>query len=283
MKIALMTCELYPDLIKAESRLVEDFASQGIEALPVVWDKVWDYSSFDLVILRSTWDYYKKPEIFYKWLSHLETQGVPLVNPVSTVRWNMDKMYLKKLEESGVNIVPSVFISRGELNRYGEIIQNVGWEKIIVKPCISAGSWHTYLFENGELPVKLDMLAGLSKEYDIVIQKFMDTVVREGEFSYIFFNGVFEYAVNKKPAIGDFRVQEKYGGRYVVHRPRAEELAVVQNLLSKVEHPHSYARVDGVWEDDFYLMEIELIEPDLYLNIIPGAYENYVEAMIRHL
>lgn len=283
MKIALLTCDLYPNLIDTESRLVNDFALRGIEALPIVWDKVWNYSSFDLVILRNTWDYYKKPEIFYKWLAHIEAQGVPLVNPASTVRWNMDKMYLKELKEYGVNIVPSVFVPRGELNRYGEIIQDVGWEKIIVKPCISAGSWHTYLFENGELPEKLDMVADLSKECDLVIQKFMDSVVRVGEFSYIFFNGVFQYAVNKKPASGDFRVQKDYGGQYAVHKPGVEELAVVHGFLGKVKHPHSYARVDGVWEDDFYLMEIELIEPDLYLNKFPGAYDSYVEAMINHL
>lgn len=283
MKIALLTCDLYPNLIDTESRLVRDFALRGIEAQPIVWDKVWDYSPFDLVVLRNTWDYYKKPEIFSKWLAYVEAQGVPLVNPVSTVRWNMDKMYLKELEECGVNIVPSVFLPKVELRRCSGMIREAGWEKIIVKPSISAGSWHTYLFEKEELQEKFEMVSSLAQDHDLIIQKFMDTVVCGGEFSYIFFNGIFQYAVNKKPESGDFRVQKDYGGKYVVHRPDSKELEVVMGILDKVKHPYSYARVDGVWEDDFYLMEIELIEPDLYLDKFPGAYDSYVEAMIGNI
>ena len=281
MRVALLTCDRFPSLIDTECRLIDDFADLGITAEAVIWDKVWDYDDYDLLIIRNTWDYYKKSDTFKVWLDHVESHNYPLINPVTTIRWNMDKLYLNQLKEINVPLVPSLFIQQNSsVDELKHLIENIDWKKIVVKPSISAGSWDTYLLTSDQLIYNFQQLYDLNQRHSLIFQKYMDVITQSGEYSYIFFNGRYQYAVNKKPKSGDFRVQKDYGGQYLAHQPNRDELQLIENILGKVSYPHYYARVDGVWDESFYLMEIELIEPDLYLNKFPGAYVAFVNEML---
>ncbi|MDQ5823199.1 MAG: hypothetical protein M3441_03185 [Chloroflexota bacterium] len=263
-----------------------DYLKQhGVQAEAVVWDAddtTWE--SFDCVVLRSCWDYHLRPTEFAEWVKGLAAAQVPMMNPAPTVLWNMDKAYLQDLDRDGVKVVPTVWLRKGEPADLHAILERHAWDEAVIKPSISATAfktWRTTLADARRHDADLQqMLAGA----DLLVQPFINEVAQKGEWSLVFLGGEYSHAVLKRPREGDFRVQEQYGGSARREMPPGELVAQAREVLARSGKPWSYARVDGVEVGgELVLMELELIEPYLFLGEHPQAAQRFGEAIMRHL
>jgi len=229
--------------------------------------------AFDLVVVRSPWDYHLKPGEWRAWLDALR---LPCLNPVDILRWNSDKSYLLELEALGVPIVPTV------LARIGMTLEEAmrEWDDVVVKPVVSASAHRTWRTGRGaEERFEAELAAG-----DLLVQPFLPEVTEPGEWSLVFLAREFSHAVLKRPASGDFRSQEEHGARVERVEPPAFLLEAARFVLAQVEGPLLYARVDGILRgEEFLLMELELVDPTLFLEHAAEASGRFAEAICRAL
>jgi len=284
MKIGILTCDRLPELLESDQKLIPLFAKENIAAKAVIWDdESVDWTEFDYLIFRNTWDYYQKEIAFNLWLNKIESLRIKTLNPISIIQKNKHKFYLKELKKEGISILPTIFLEKNSTSNLQVLIPE-NWEKIVIKPAFSAGSYLTKLINRSEI----ESIQTEFKEHfeikDFLLQEFRPEIKELGETSFIFFDGKFSHAVNKKPIESDFRVQIQYGGKYTLIQPNADLLLQAELVLSKIPEKLLYARVDGiVIENKLHLMEIELIEPDLYFDLADGAREQFVEAFLKVL
>lgn len=283
MRLGIATSSKCPKLVPAEQLLVSRLSHLGIRAMPLIWNhNTADWATVDAVLVRSIWDYHLHPEEFLGWISRLEVRSVPVWNPIPVIRWNHHKFYLKDLAVRGVDIVPTLFFPRAAKNVEAEV-RNAGWNRIVAKPAVSASSYRTKLIDLQEEGLN-SLLAQYSKESDFLIQPFLPEIGASGEVSMIFFNGEFSHAVQKRPAPGEFRVQAEHGGHEVPMNPGPNIVDSGYRVLSAAGFETLYARVDGiVREDKFVLMELELIEPDLFLSQHEKAIDRFAEAIMKRI
>lgn len=237
----------------------------------------------DVVVLRTTWDYWDRIEAFRGFMDALVPFGF-LQNGAATVLANMDKRYLRELEGRGVGIVPTLFVERGGEVAAVEEARGRGWSTVVVKPHVGAAGSGLEKFD------RLDQAAGyleqVTREGVALVQKFLPRVVSEGETSLVYFDGVFSHAVTKVPAVGDFRSQVDFGGVYTLARPDEAQLRASELALAAWEDRYGerplYARVDLVPGDDGrpLLGELELIEPELFLDMDAGAADRFAGAIM---
>jgi hypothetical protein len=283
-RIALATSAKHRDLTDDDRLLLRPLAAIGLEAQPAVWtDPTFEWSSCDAVIIRSCWDYHLKPEDFLRWITALETARVSIFNSPTLIRWNVNKTYLRDLEAQGAAIVPTLWSEPGGTVDLQEQLHELNWKKAVIKPRISATAYRTQ-------PVTAEDAASAQKPFDelrssvgVMVQKFMDSITTEGEWSLMFFGGQFSHAVSKMPSAGDFRVQNDFGGTSRIADPPRCALETATRTVRSVE-PSVYARVDGVIESgQFLLMELELIEPALFLESHPAAPSRFADAIAKAL
>ncbi|WP_299519579.1 hypothetical protein, partial [uncultured Flavobacterium sp.] len=206
---------------------------------------------------------------------------IKTLNPISIIKKNKHKFYLKELEKEGISILPTIFLEKNSTSNLRDLIPE-SWEKIVIKPAFSAGSYLTKLIDLSELESIQTEFKQHFETKDFLLQEFRPEIKELGETSFIFFDGKFSHAVNKKPVENDFRVQIQYGGKYTLIQPNDDLLQQAELVLSKIPEKLLYARVDGIVIDNkLHLMEIELIEPDLYFDLADGARERFVEAFLR--
>ena len=244
MKVGLATSEEHPELSEDDRVLPGELRAIGVDAAPVIWsDASLDWSAFDAVVIRSCWDYHLRSDQFARWI---ETLPVPLFNPKGAVRWNMHKSYLLDLASRGVRI------PRTEFRR-----------DVIVKPAVSASAHNTHFMRG-----------------DVIVQEFVDEIVRDGEWSLVFFDRRFSHSAKKVPKAGDFRVQEEHGGTSLPVPAPQHIIDAAANIIAGVEGELLYARVDVVERSDgVTLMELELVEPMLFLEMWPGAAARFAQAI----
>lgn len=281
MRIGLATCTKVPDLSADDQLLREELLRRGVDARAVVWDDpMVPWVAFDGVILRSCWDYHLDPERFLDWVADLEAAGIPLWNPASLVRWNHHKGYLQELERSGLPIVPTVFLERGAQVSIAGLLAERGWTDAVVKPAVSASAYRTFRVSLANAAEAQEAAADLLAGGDVLIQRFLPEIATLGEWSLLFFGGVFSHALLKRPAAGDFRVQTELGGRAIRQDPPPGLLEQAQAIARRIPEPWLYARLDGVdLGGVFTLMELEMIEPYLFLAADPLAPARMAEAL----
>lgn len=282
MKIGILTCARLPKLLESDQQLIPLFAKENIVAKAVIWDdESIDWVEFDYLIFRNTWDYYQKEMAFNLWLNKIESLGIKTLNPISVIQKNKHKFYLKELEREGISILPTIFLEKNSNQNLIHLIPKE-WKKIVIKPAFSAGSYLTKLIDRSEIESIQTEFKEHFETKDFLLQEFRPEIKELGETSLIFFNGKFSHAVNKKPIKNDFRVQIQYGGKYTLIQPNDDLLLQAELILSKIQEKLLYARVDGiVIENKLHLMEVELIEPDLYFDLADGARERFVEAFLK--
>ncbi len=280
--IAMLTCSKFPDLYAKDQELLLALRDLGMDALPVVWDDemLWP-EAWDLFVFRNTWDYCEKKDLFFEFLARLRKMDKPTLNPLSVVEKNIHKFYLKGLQ-SDFEIIPTVFWKAGNPASLDEVIPHT-WEQFVIKPAVSAGAFETRLFLRSEVDIAADYYDSLLKREDWLIQKYIPEIKEGGEISLLFIEKEFSHAVKKVPDAADFRVQSIYGGKYEVCQPSYELIKRAKALLQSIEEELLFARVDGViHKDQFLLMEVELIEPDLYYEFNPGTVLQLAEAIRRY-
>jgi glutathione synthase/RimK-type ligase-like ATP-grasp enzyme len=254
MRLALATCDWLPELDPDDAPLR---AALGDSAEPVIWsDPEVDWSAYDVVLVRTIWDYFERHEEFLAWLDRVD---VPMWNPADTLRWNSEKSYLRELEAAGIRTIPTAW--EGE----------VPWDDAIVKPLVAGGSLGLRRAEKGE-PIRPGFMA----------QPFIPDVVNAGELSLVFFEGEFSHAVRKTPAEGDIRVQPEHGGIITAATPTPAELEAAKRALAAAGRDLLYARVDFV--GDGMLIELEAIEPRFFFEYgPPQAAGKLARALRRRL
>ncbi len=279
-RIAIATSADWPGLLPEEVPLLDAFRAAGLEPDPVVWtDPSIDWSGYDAVLLRSVWDYYKRQVEFTEWLGLLDKSGVLVLNETDLVRWNSDKRYLLELREQGVAIVPSQ-VAAGACLR--EVVAGLDGQQIVIKPTVSGAAYNTVRGLAGS--AELDQAMTDLPDDVYLVQPFLPEIQTAGEWSLLFFDGEYSHAVVKRPAAGDYRVQHMFGGKVTVEEPTPEILESAKNALSAARSQPAYARVDGVVVNGrFLLMELELIEPYLFIPEFPAAADSLVGAIAARL
>jgi glutathione synthase/RimK-type ligase-like ATP-grasp enzyme len=221
---------------------------------------------------------------FLAWLASLEALQIPVWNPLPLLRWNLNKRYLEDLEGAGVPIAPTGWIEQGGLVHLDQILDLEGWKEVVIKPVVSAGADNTWALHRSEAQER-DMDFRLQVQArEMMVQKLLPEIRTDGEISLCFFNGKYSHAVRKRPASGDFRVQTQHGGETEAFLPEACWVDQARAILDHVQEDWLYARVDGVRQGKtLILMELELLEPCMYLSYDAAAPERFARALLARL
>ncbi|NHN25136.1 ATP-grasp domain-containing protein [Flavobacterium jejuense] len=281
-KIALLACEKFPNLTPSDRLLIPALAKHNIQAKAEIWDNPSvDWTTYDYLIFRNTWDYYEKEKEFNLWLTQIEKLGIKTLNSIDTIQQNKHKFYLKDLQKNGVTIIPTLFQEKTNSLDLKAIIPE-HWKKIVIKPAFSAGSYLTEVFQADEIESINSKYHSIAVEKELLIQEFKPEITSIGETSFIFFNKQFSHCVNKKPAANDFRIQVQYGGKYTLIQPSKELIQQAQEIINLFPDNLLYVRVDGIIiNNKIHLMEVECIEPDLYLNLAPTSIEKFTTSILE--
>jgi glutamate/tyrosine decarboxylase-like PLP-dependent enzyme/glutathione synthase/RimK-type ligase-like ATP-grasp enzyme len=284
-RIAFATDAQHADLTEDDRLAAGALGRRGIDVVPLVWSEfptgargTGRSPDVDAVILRSTWDYHLRLGDFLEWIGRLERQGIPLWNPPGTVRRNVNKAYLLRLPERGVPVIPTLHLRRGSRASLAAILERQGWVDAVIKPAVSGGAWNTW--RTRATGGDEERFARHLAEADLLVQPYVHDVVSEGEWSLLFFDGRYSHAVLKRPGLGEFRVQEHFGGSVAPAEPDAALRAQAAAALAAANERTLYARVDGVVQEQlFHLNELELIEPTLFVGTCPGSAERFAQAV----
>jgi glutathione synthase/RimK-type ligase-like ATP-grasp enzyme len=281
-RIAIATCAGFPDLKGDDELLREALRERGCEAESVVWDEEGaDWSGTDLCLVRSTWDYHDKYGEFLEWTRRVEA-ATALHNPAELIAWNSDKRYLRQLAEAEVATVPTLWVGRDSALDLEAELAARGWEEAVIKPVVDLGAKNLHRVRPGEAQ---DALAAVLARQEAMVQPFLPSLESEGELSLIYLEGVLSHTVRKRPASGDFRVQSIWGGTVAAADPEPQHVEVAERALSQLDEPPLYARVDLVkdLEANPALIELELIEPNLYLSTDPTVAGRLADAVVSQL
>ncbi len=274
MTIAILTSETQNQMKRDDLFLIEALRHTGIPSEHVVWDdNQVDWSRYQMAIIRSTWGYYEKDKYprFLQTLQNIQNRGIHLLNPFSTVLWNSSKNYLKDLAKEGIRIVDTLWIKGKDLPHLSDLLEKKGWKDCVIKPLISGGGYQTVRFNNQDLS-KLQSVF-MDAEQPLMVQPFMEKIVTEGEWAFIFFGDEYSHCVLKKPAPQNFLVQKKYGGTIETPKPQSWMIDEAYKILKSAKQKDLlYARIDVLSQDhSLVVMEVEMIEPVLYLEYGPGV------------
>jgi glutathione synthase/RimK-type ligase-like ATP-grasp enzyme len=279
-RIAIATCAGYDDHKAGDELLREAMEAHGAEVHSAVWDEEGtDWSEFDLCLVRSTWDYHEKHREFLDWARRVEAVTA-LQNPADLIAWNSDKTYLRELGEAGVRTVPTVWVERGSEVDLAGVLAAKGWAEVVVKPVVDLGARNLRRARAAESAAALKQV---QHRGDAMVQPFLPSIEEQGELSLIYIDEKLTHAVRKQPAQGDFRVQSIWGGTVTRADPEPDEVELAERALAHLDEPPLYARVDLVagLNGDPCLIELELIEPNLYLESFPPAAESLADAVIQ--
>ncbi|MEM9950309.1 MAG: hypothetical protein AAF846_01815 [Chloroflexota bacterium] len=282
--VALVTYSGRPELSPSDQTLLNPLKKRGIQPTPTIWnDTTVNWQQFDAVVLRSCWDYYRHAQLFRQWLTQLQDAGVPLYNSPKTVLWNMEKTYLRDLAQHGVKTIPTIW-AKTSIDLH-EIMETKGWDRVVIKPAMGASAYGVHLVETSQVHEKLAVFETMLQAGLVMIQPVIEEI-QNGELSLIFFQNEFHYAIRKTPGTGTIFVNSAYGGSYTKTEVDEKTVKVAQSILSIAQKltgqdTFLYARVDGILVDtEFVLMELELIEPGLFMDIVSSTIsERFAQAI----
>jgi len=273
------------NILDDDGLLQEALTRRGLTSVRVDWaDPDIDWYRFRCAVFRSTWDYHERFAEFSAWLGRAE-RATRLCNSGSTVRWNVDKHYLADLAERGVPVVPSRFLERGSTRMLADVLAETGWDEVVIKPCVSGAARHTYRVNRGTAVACQPLLTALLAAEAMIVQPFQADIARTGEDTLMVFNGRYSHAVRKVAKPGDFRVQDDHGGTVHEYRPTDERIALAERAAAVCRPVPVYGRVDVVRDNDGRLavMELELIEPEMWLRFHPPAAEAFAAGLVGFL
>jgi glutathione synthase/RimK-type ligase-like ATP-grasp enzyme len=283
-RIAIASCTGYDGYKTDEDLLREALRERDCEAISVAWDaEDADWSGFDLCLVKSTWDYNRKHDQFLTWARQVEAT-TPLRNPADLIAWNSNKTYLRELTERGVRTVPTVWVEQGSAVDLDEVLTEKGWDEAVIKPVVDLGAENLHRVRRDEPGIQRALDETLQR-HDAMVQPFLPSLEQQGELSLIHIDGTLTHTVRKRPAAGDFRVQAIWGGTTERADPEPAHVQLAQQAIAALGEPPLYARADLVTGPDGSpcLIELELIEPNLYLSESPAAVGTLAEAIAASL
>jgi len=254
----------------------EAVRAMGVEVDAVPWTDGRDLGAYDLVLPLVAWGYHLRYPQWRAFLDDVQAKGLPVVNPPELLRWNSDKAYLKDLGEKGIPSVETIeadALADADLVAAGE---RFGSAELVIKPPVSGGAFGTHRIRVG------DEIPASERGQRMMIQPFLPSIATEGEYAVILFGGRYSHTVVKRPKSGDFRVQPHLGGSTESCDPPAGGVDLAQAALRAAPADASYARVDMVrgLDGQLQIMELELIEPALFLDVAPDGKHAFADAII---
>lgn len=280
-KICFLSTDNLDGYVFDDDLAIEPLRKLGWEVSTIPWRADVDWNDFVAVIIRTTWDYQDSPDEFLSALQQIDESKARLENSLQTVEWNLSKEYLRDLETKGVKIVPTVWGEKmPDENDFNSWLDHFQTDEIIIKPIISATAQDTFRLKTFQ-----PELSQIFANRQFMVQPFMPNIVREGEFSLFYFGGKYSHTILKTPKAKDFRVQEEHGGIITAVSPSQKLLRTAEHVFNFIEPVPLYARIDFVRDehDDFCLMELELIEPALYLRMEKHAPQFFAETVDKWL
>lgn len=273
-----------PELRADDRFLREALEARGLRPIPAVWDDAAvDWKSFDACLIRSVSDYHLKYDAFRSWLRRLG-RLVPTWNDVGLVEWNADKTHLRRLSERGIPIIPTLWLVRGTEVRLADLLADRGWTDAIVKPTVGLAAQMVRRVGASESDDQR-ALEALLANFGAMVQPFLPSIETHGETSLIYIDGKLTHTVRKRPATGDFRVQGVWGGNSELCEPTVDELRIAEDIFAVLDTRPLFARVDFVtgFEGRPCLIELEMIEPDLFFREQPKAADALAKAVSKML
>jgi len=281
-RAAFLTLAEQGDFVIDDDLAHAPLARRGWQVESVAWNRPdVDWQRYDLVAIRSTWDYQHQADAFLATLAAIEASGARVENPLEIVRWNMRKTYLRDLAAQGVPVVPTIWrdgLGPGELDALFEAAHS---EETVIKPVMSGNAQGAWRLDRASARAHAAEIEAYYANRTLMMQSFEPAIVSEGEFSLLYFNGEFSHGILKVPKQGDFRVQEEHGSEIRSITPEPALLAAGNAAIDAIGRKLLYARADLVRHgEEFRVMELELVEPALYLRMDPGAPERFAEAVV---
>lgn len=275
--IALVTATSLPKPDLESHLLLEAFRRRDVSATLVPWDAAFDWTSSDLVVIRTPWDYFQRLDEFLQWAEYVDSV-TNLVNPAKVLRWNTHKSYLLDLAAAGVPVVPTQVLPKGTDSVSPDQLPTEA--EVVVKPAVSIGAIGA-LRAYANDPQTAAHIIELAAAGDVLVQPFVPSVLESGETSLMFARGQLSHAVQKIPSPGEYRVQDHHGGSVHLHRATADEIAIALAALDVTPSTVTYARVDLVSTDRGpIVMELELVEPALFLDVDTSSPATFADAFL---
>ncbi len=261
------------ELEEQMGKLTPAFAGLGMDLSLLNWrDAPAKAENFDAMLPLFAWDYFEGNEQeFFMAMAQVDKR-THLFNPFHILKWNSNKAYLEELGNNGAATIPAIAVDKLSKERVLRAMEKLDADKIVIKPDIGGNAWRQALYEKG---APFPDAANLPPQ-GALIQPFLKSVLSEGELSFIYFGGQFSHAIVKRPKDGDYRVQSGYGGREEPYTPSQTDRAQVRAVLDVLDFTPLYARIDFLRSDfgQLLLIELELIEPYLYLSFAEGEGGN---------
>jgi glutathione synthase/RimK-type ligase-like ATP-grasp enzyme len=281
LRVAILTPDPADEAFQSRWREVVERNAEPLRAAGMAvegrcWTEATDLGEFDLVLPLLAWGYVRAYPLWLRTVAEWEAEGIRLQNPPSVLAWNADKSYLERLAERGAPTVPALFVEKVTEQVMADAASAFGTDRLVAKPRVSHSAWRTIRWSPGD---------GIEDGPDgaAIIQPYLPEIETRGETSLIYFGGEYSHSVGKIPQPGDYRVQPEYDGIISACDPGPEALAAAERILAAVEEELLYARIDLATGLDGRpaLIELELIEPDLYIGYDPDKGGKFAAAVLR--
>jgi len=283
-RLAFLSMDNLKGFVSDDALAIEPLRKLGWVVKTLSWRQPCDWNLFDMVVIRSTWDYQNDMEAFLKVLEQIDSSKALLQNDLDLIKWNIRKTYLYDMEKRGNRIVPTLWEEAGIAEeRLTDYFSRLRTDEIIIKPLISANADNTFRLKKEKIAFFFDELKNVFSSRPFMVQPFMANIIKEGEYSLFYFGGEHSHTILKTPKKNDFRVQEEHGG-IITPINASDKLktkgALAVNSIGKIA---LYARVDFVRDegDEFAIMEVELIEPALYFRMDSQSAERFAITVNR--
>jgi glutathione synthase/RimK-type ligase-like ATP-grasp enzyme len=280
-RIAFLTLHDPTGFVIDDERAVEPLARRGVAVETIPWDRPGvDWRQYALVVVRSTWDYQHHGERFLATLAAIEDSGTPLHNSLAITRWNMQKTYLRDLAARGVPTVPTLWRERLAPGGLLPLFDELGSSEAVIKPVMSGNAQGAWRLDRRAAARHAAEIEAYYAGRALMMQPFEPAILAEGEFSMMYFNGALSHSILKVPKRGDFRVQEEHGADILAVNAEPALIAAGAAAMAAIGTTLLYGRADLVRHGDgFRVMELELVEPALYLRMDPGAPDRFADAV----
>jgi glutathione synthase/RimK-type ligase-like ATP-grasp enzyme len=279
--IVLVTCAAWPELSESDGCLARALRARGHPVTAAAWNGPFTpFVGAAAVVVRSSWDYHEAPDAYRSWLDRLDPDRT--FNPPDLIRWNLSKAHILDLGARGAP-VPRGRLVAATPEAVAGALAALDLEEGVLKPAVGASGFGVERVRRGDEPAALARARAGKVMEEVLVQEFVPGIER-GELGGVFFDGVFSHGLRRLPAPGEFRINSQYGGRMepaALPEPVVRQMAAVLDLLPA---PPLYARVDGVASGaGFTLMEVEVNEPGLGMDLVPGSAERLAEALLARL
>ena len=273
---------IYVENLLLEDKLIQEALERlGLKTIRLDWArKDFDWATVKYALFRSTWDYIFNYEAFKKWFDTAKHQ-TQFINAASIIEWNMDKHYFLDLMQKGINIPTTIYAHKGDNISLKSLFEKADWEEAVIKPTVSASAKHTYRINAANISEYGKAFEEVLQQEDMMIQPFLNSIMKRGEVSMMVVSGKYTHAVLKVAKAGDFRVQDNWGGTVQVYEPTTEEMKFAEAVVAACDFAPLYARIDIANDNDgkVTLIELEAFEPELWFRLYPKAADILAKAI----